>query len=326
MDDLSSNGGGAASDDEFNNFFSANRQQINKSTVGDASKQATNTSSSSLAQEEADFFNQSVPSESEKAKLTKDSIMALYGRLPSGAAPVQQQQPTPLVQANPNAPTSNVNLLAGLGVGFPGQMTQQINGGFPTQVPNSNGNGSNGSHPFGGLVNLQQGQGQVFGQQQGQQQQQGQFGMQQVPVQMPSQFMNGGGGGFYHNGTGGGIMGGVGTTAQGQGQQQLQGMNFFPANGQMGGFNNNNQQQMMGGQQLQGKGFNGNNVIVGQPQQQQQVGQFPQFGGVAGGQVMGVQPQMGQQGGVMAGGVNGSNGGAAMQKQFGNLNLGNVWQ
>lgn len=319
MDDLSSNGG-AASDDEFNNFFSANsqarqQQQVNKSTVGDASKQATITSSSSLAQEEADFFNQSVPSESEKAKLTKDSIMALYGRLPSGAAPVQQQQPTP--QANPNAPTSNVNLLAGLGVGFPGQMTQQINGGFPTQVPNgNNGNGSNGGHPFGGLVNLhqqQQGQGQVFGQQgQGQQQ----FGMQQVPVQMPSQFMNGGGGGFYHNGTGGGIMGGVGSTVQGQAQQ---GMNFFPANGQMGGFNNN-QQQMMGGQQP-GKGFNGNGVG-------QQGGQFPQFGGPPGGQMM---PQnqslmMGQQGMTLAGGVNGSNGGAAMQKQFGNLNLGNVWQ
>lgn len=39
----------------------------------------SNNGGSSLAKEEADFFNQSVPSEAEKAKLTKDSIMALYG-------------------------------------------------------------------------------------------------------------------------------------------------------------------------------------------------------------------------------------------------------
>lgn len=38
-----------------------------------------------LSKQEAEFFNQSVPSEKEKAKLTKDSILALYGKGPTNS-------------------------------------------------------------------------------------------------------------------------------------------------------------------------------------------------------------------------------------------------
>lgn len=57
---------------------------------------------STLAQQEHDFFNQ-VPNEKEKAKMTKDSILALYGQAPTMPAanqfmPAMQAMPT--VDAN----------------------------------------------------------------------------------------------------------------------------------------------------------------------------------------------------------------------------------
>lgn len=57
---------------------------------------------STLAQQEHDFFNQ-VPNEKEKAKMTKDSILALYGQAPT--MPTANQfmpgmQPMPTVDAN----------------------------------------------------------------------------------------------------------------------------------------------------------------------------------------------------------------------------------
>lgn len=57
---------------------------------------------SSLAQQEHDFFNQ-VPNEKEKAKMTKDSILALYGQAPT--IPTANQfmpgmQTMPTVDAN----------------------------------------------------------------------------------------------------------------------------------------------------------------------------------------------------------------------------------
>lgn len=117
---------------------------------------------SSLAQQEHDFFNQ-VPNEKEKAKMTKDSILALYGQAPAAkqfmpgmappmqsidtngslfGMPMQQYQPS----AQPNAfgmaggmgnPQGGLNNFAQFGMMAPGgavQSTPQMN--FQTAMPN----------------------------------------------------------------------------------------------------------------------------------------------------------------------------------------------
>lgn len=76
--------------DVFSCFLSApissNANEKNGSIATNATPSATTNptklnSETSLAQEEQDFFNQ-IPTEKEKAKLTKDSILALYGQAP----------------------------------------------------------------------------------------------------------------------------------------------------------------------------------------------------------------------------------------------------
>lgn len=266
----------------------------------------------SLAQEEADFFNQSVPSDAEKAKLTKDSIMALYGSQAVTAAPIAAPGGT-----NTGAPTSNLSLLTGLGGpatgGFPGQFQNNNNhnnggigaGGFPTQqshqqVPHPMVANNGLNHHFGGLS---------LG---GPVNQQPQFGQQM-------QSLNGGGGGgggfnnqqLQFNGNGG-LMGQ---------QQHPQGMNFFPA--ATTGMANNNGFPMMGGGGGGVKGgftTNSNNLMGQQPPQMM-------MGSNGGGQFSYGMPGAGP---MMPNGVVG-NGAQHQQQQkqqtqFGNLNLGNVWQ
>lgn len=85
--------------DVFSNFLSAapitNSTATTVSTLtssstlsnGDNTIQISNVQNpNTLAKEEADFFNQVVPSDKERAKMTKDSILALYGT-PSTQSP-----------------------------------------------------------------------------------------------------------------------------------------------------------------------------------------------------------------------------------------------
>lgn len=75
----------ASSGDVFSNFLSgppatSNVDELANNTVPTTTAVQNNTSS--LAKQEQDFFNQ-VPSESGKSKMTKDSILALYGAAPT---------------------------------------------------------------------------------------------------------------------------------------------------------------------------------------------------------------------------------------------------
>ena len=206
--------------------------------------------------------------------------MALYASQPAVPA---MPAVAPVTTA---APSSNVNLLAGLGV-FPGQ---QHNGSFPAPQTGN----ANGLNQFAGL-NMGLGQNN---------QKAGHFPVSSGPnPQIPTQFMNGGGGGFYHNGTG--FIGVAPTNAQ-----QQQGMNFFPGNG-MGGFQPVNSMMMGGaGAAAVPGGLMGNGNAM-----------FPHVSGMAPAQQPTLMPGLG-------GAAGSANGAAAvnMQQQFGNLNLGNVWQ
>lgn len=81
------------SNDNFANFLSASPAQVPTSTPADnavsQSKTDSNSSSksgldnfTSLDKEEADFFNQTSADKEKSAKMTKDSILALYGSAP----------------------------------------------------------------------------------------------------------------------------------------------------------------------------------------------------------------------------------------------------
>lgn len=99
---------------------------------------------STLAQQEQDFFNQ-VPSDKDKTgKMTKDSILALYG-----AAPPINRMPPPAVNNH------------FMGQGMPGQLSNDFNS-LPTQFQQQpafgslTNNATNNFAQFGGL--MQQGQ------------------------------------------------------------------------------------------------------------------------------------------------------------------------
>lgn len=78
-----------------------------------------------LAQQEHDFFNQ-VPNEKEKAKMTKDSILALYGAAPSGGMPTNNQ-------FMPGMPTMNVDNGSLFGMQMPAYQQQPA---FGMATPN----------------------------------------------------------------------------------------------------------------------------------------------------------------------------------------------
>lgn len=308
---------GASSDDEFNNFFSANSQAKANGGARAATKATDNNGKSepkSLAQEEADFFNQSVPSGAEKGKLAKDRMMALYGSQPAPSiAPPNPVAPT-------GAPTSNLSLLAGLGSGggFPAQFAQSTST-FPTQP----GTGHLGGH-FGGAAPNHVAP-------------QGHFGAHFGQMQPQSQYLNGNGGFNQFNSNNHHQNGSMGMVAghQQQPQQQPGGMNFFPAAGGLGGFQpakggfNMGQQPMIGGVGAPSVGgmppmMGGNNGVgaggaqmsfMGGPGTNGNSGGFMQ-GGVAGQMMMPGAGSMVPQGQATN----------TMQQQFGGLNLGNVWQ
>ena len=100
---------------------------------------ATGADKTSLAQEEQDFFNQ-IPTEKEKAKMTKDSILALYGQAPTigqfqtnfsaATVPANNHQYVPQVMPqNAGFGAIGAPLQFGNAFGMPGQPAVQQMGG-----------------------------------------------------------------------------------------------------------------------------------------------------------------------------------------------------
>lgn len=124
----SSNG----SDDIFSSFLSA---PPSSSANNDAANTTTSTSSTTTKSEEESFFNQTVPSAQEKSKMTKDSILALYGTPShqqsvfgvSGGMFPQQMPVQQFAQQNMNAFSQN---------SFPSQ--QQVNQQFQMGIQATN--------------------------------------------------------------------------------------------------------------------------------------------------------------------------------------------
>lgn len=83
-------------EDNFSNFISA-------STSADQ----TNKGESSIKSEEDSFFNQIVPTEKEKVKLDKDSILALYGSTPANNCNQFSSQPNSFPTQNFPCPQMN---------------------------------------------------------------------------------------------------------------------------------------------------------------------------------------------------------------------------
>lgn len=99
-------------DDNFTGFLSAPTKEEKKTEEADASKS-----------EEESFFNQTAPLEKEKVKLTKDSILALYGNTPTNNFAYQNSVGQVPYQTN-----------------FPGQNAfQNVNAFAPTGFPAQNG-------------------------------------------------------------------------------------------------------------------------------------------------------------------------------------------
>jgi len=68
-----------AGDDVFSSFLSAPPTSTTSSTGNDASNGSKTISGTSKSEEENNFFDQPTPLPQEKSKMTKDSILALYG-------------------------------------------------------------------------------------------------------------------------------------------------------------------------------------------------------------------------------------------------------
>ncbi len=78
------------STDAFSNFLSAPPAAAPASVVPPSSNNSNNDlTSNTLAKEEQDFFNQA-PNDAEKARMTKDSILALYGTAPTSTPSIGQ--------------------------------------------------------------------------------------------------------------------------------------------------------------------------------------------------------------------------------------------
>lgn len=105
--------------ENFANFLSTSPASATK--TASIENNVTNTEKpKSLDQEEADFFNQTPADKEKAAKLTKDSILALYGSAPT----------IPTIN-----PLNNFQNFNGFGTAVPQSMTQLsgINVGFPAQ-------------------------------------------------------------------------------------------------------------------------------------------------------------------------------------------------
>lgn len=66
-------------DDIFSSFLSAPPASVASTSSSSTSNATTNTSTTVSKSEEESFFDQPTPSPQEKSKMTKDSILALYG-------------------------------------------------------------------------------------------------------------------------------------------------------------------------------------------------------------------------------------------------------
>lgn len=109
-------------EDNFTGFLSAPAKEESKPEEIDTAKS-----------EEESFFNQTAPLEKEKVKLTKDSILALYGNTPTNN--FAYQNPLGQIPYQPNFPVQNTfqNVSAFPQTGFP------VQNGLPVQYPvNSN--------------------------------------------------------------------------------------------------------------------------------------------------------------------------------------------
>ncbi|KAJ6647854.1 Stromal membrane-associated protein 1 [Pseudolycoriella hygida] len=135
------------SSDVFSNFLSAPTTNVPFPPTSINSN--NDSTSNTLAKEEKDFFNQA-PNDAEKARMTKDSILALYGTAPAsvpsigqfnggfnqfGAAlslPVQQSFGNQFGQ-NHNFITTSSAPMMNMNAGFPPQIQQQAFASFPSQ-------------------------------------------------------------------------------------------------------------------------------------------------------------------------------------------------
>lgn len=137
-----STNGTTSADDLFSNFLSAPPPSAaaTTTTAATSTSAAANGASAngkpvgSLAEQEADFFNQVAPTEQEKGKMTRDSILALYGQ----STPVGMAAPPAQQQVHPNAGQFGGQFA---GMQQQHQQHQQLNnafaglGGFGSQMP-----------------------------------------------------------------------------------------------------------------------------------------------------------------------------------------------
>lgn len=128
----------SANDDIFSSFFSAPEKPA---------EPKPEESKSDLKTEEENFFKQPAPTEKEKSKLTKDSILALYSQTPSNTLASQFNPVQPIQPAYPHTfgtyqPYNNMPMQNGMQSfnqfqpmpnqfqAFPSQMPQQQNQPF----------------------------------------------------------------------------------------------------------------------------------------------------------------------------------------------------
>lgn len=79
-----STNGSSSGDDIFTSFLSAPPASSAPVSNGTSTESnSTNASAAAGKSEEESFFNQPAPTPQEKSKMTKDSILALYGTQPS---------------------------------------------------------------------------------------------------------------------------------------------------------------------------------------------------------------------------------------------------
>lgn len=118
------------SNDIFGSFMSeSGTNGKNPSTVPSSMNTNVTKVEPTLAQQEHDFFNQ-IPNEKEKAKLTKDSILALYGTAPS--LPTNNQ----FMQGMPPLNVDNGSLFGGVQMSY---QSQQPAFGMPANPTSATG-------------------------------------------------------------------------------------------------------------------------------------------------------------------------------------------
>lgn len=158
--------------DLFSNFLSGPSKSVSSAPTVNHSPALSNPANVSLAKQEEDFFNQVAPTEQEKGKMTRDSIMALYAKTPTSNSiggqfngvvggfnqlnghngfmshPQTQQGPTPI------GGFTNSQLLSQLGSTVPsafgsnGNQAQQTFANFGTPVQQQHQPPSNQIPPF----------------------------------------------------------------------------------------------------------------------------------------------------------------------------------